>query len=34
MLPALRLDCGTEDALREGNRRIHRHLVRLAFPHD
>ena len=34
MLPALRLDCGTEDPLLEGNRRFHQHLERLAFPHE
>jgi putative tributyrin esterase len=34
LLPALRIDCGTEDALLEHNRRFHQHLETLAIPHQ
>ncbi len=34
LLPALRIDCGTEDALLDHNRRFHRHLESLAIPHQ
>ena len=34
LVSALRLDCGTEDALLEGNRRFHRHLQAHRVPHD
>ena len=34
LLPALRIDCGTEDALLDGNRRFHQHLAALAIPHE
>ncbi len=33
-LPALRIDCGTEDALLTGNRQFHRHLETLGIPHE
>jgi putative tributyrin esterase len=32
-LPALFIDCGTEDFLLESNRRFHTHLKRLGVPH-
>jgi putative tributyrin esterase len=32
-LPALRLDCGTEDHLIESNRTFHTHLTALGIPH-
>jgi putative tributyrin esterase len=34
LLPALHMDCGTEDALLEHNRRFHQHLETLAIPHQ
>ncbi len=34
LLPALCIDCGTEDALLAGNRRFHRHLETLDIPHE
>jgi putative tributyrin esterase len=34
LLPALRIDCGAEDALLEGNRRFHQHLDALAIAHE
>jgi len=34
VLPALRIDCGTEDALLAGNRRFHTHLQALGIPHE
>ena len=34
LLPALRLDCGTGDALLAGNRRFHEHLEALDIPHE
>lgn len=33
-LPALRIDCGTEDFLIEDNRQFHAHLERLGIPHE
>lgn len=33
-LPALRIDCGIDDALLEDNRRFHAHLEKLGFPHQ
>ena len=33
-LPALRLDCGRDDPLLAGNRRVHDALVRAGVPHD
>ncbi len=33
-LPALRVDCGTEDGLLEENRAFHRHLEDLGIPHE
>lgn len=33
-LPALRIDCGTEDFLLEQNRRLHRELDQLHVPHQ
>src|SRR5262249_3311417 len=33
-LPALRIDCGTEDSLLEHNRRFHAHLETLGIPHQ
>jgi putative tributyrin esterase len=33
-LPALRIDCGTEDRLVDVNRRYHAHLDRLAIAHE
>jgi S-formylglutathione hydrolase FrmB len=33
-LPALRLDCGTEDALLPVSRRFHEHLAALGIPHE
>jgi enterochelin esterase-like enzyme len=33
-LPPFRLDCGTEDALIEPNRRLHHELERAGIPHD
>jgi S-formylglutathione hydrolase FrmB len=32
--PAIRIDCGKNDALLEGNRRFHRHLLRLHIRHQ
>jgi enterochelin esterase-like enzyme len=32
-LPSLRFDCGTEDALIEGNRRLHNQLTAENIPH-
>ena len=32
--PAIRFDCGKNDALIEGNRKFHRHLRRLRIPHQ
>ncbi len=34
LLPALRLDCGTEDFLIQDNRDFHAHLERLGIPHE
>jgi len=34
LLPALRIDCGTEDGLVESNRDFHRHLESLEIPHE
>jgi len=34
LLPALRIDCGTEDGLLEQNRGFHAHLDRLGIPHE
>ena len=34
LLPALRIDCGTEDGLLDGNRRFHAHLDALGIPHE
>ena len=34
LLPALRLDCGTEDALLAQNRRFHQHLDTLVIAHQ
>ncbi len=34
LLPALRIDCGTEDPLLAGNRQFHRHLETLGIPHE
>ncbi len=34
LLPALRLDCGTEDFLLQDNRDFHAHLVKLGIPHE
>jgi S-formylglutathione hydrolase FrmB len=34
LLPALRLDCGTEDALLDSSRRFHQHLEALGIPHE
>ena len=31
---AIRMDCGTEDRLIEGNREFHAHLQRLGIPHE
>jgi putative tributyrin esterase len=33
-LPALRIDCGTEDFLLENNRNFHAHLERIGIPHE
>jgi len=33
-LPALRIDCGLDDGLLEGNRDFHRHLAALDIPHE
>ena len=33
-LPALRIDCGTEDFLIESNRTFHTHLTTLSIPHE
>lgn len=33
-LPALRIDCGVDDALIEDNRRFHAHLEKLGLPHQ
>ena len=33
-LPALRIDCGTEDFLIEENRALHEHLTALDIPHE
>jgi Predicted esterase len=33
-LPALRIDCGTEDFLLEDNREFHAHLVKQDIPHE
>lgn len=33
-LPALRIDCGTEDFLIESNRELHTHLTQIAVPHE
>lgn len=33
-LPALRIDCGTDDELIESNRHFHAHLERLGVPHE
>jgi len=33
-LPSLRFDCGIDDPLIEGNRRLHHELNQLAIPHD
>jgi S-formylglutathione hydrolase FrmB len=33
-IPALRIDCGTEDFLLEENREFHRHLESLKIPHE
>ena len=32
--PALRIDCGTEDSLLDGNRTFHRHLENLGYAHE
>jgi S-formylglutathione hydrolase FrmB len=34
VLPALRIDCGTDDGLLDGNRRFHAHLDALGIPHE
>ena len=34
VLPALRLDCGTEDFLLDHNRALHSHLTALGLPHE
>jgi S-formylglutathione hydrolase FrmB len=34
LLPAIRFDCGTEDALLEHNRAFHRHLQKLRIKHE
>ena len=34
ILPALRIDCGTEDFLIDDNRALHRHLEALGIPHE
>ncbi|MHC4592244.1 MAG: alpha/beta hydrolase [Planctomycetota bacterium] len=34
LLPALRFDCGTDDALLEHSRAFHRHLEGLGIPHE
>ncbi len=34
LLPALRIDCGTEDFLLNANRRFHAHLDELGLPHE
>ncbi len=34
MMPALRIDCGVDDALLEHNRQFHAHLERLGIPHE
>ena len=34
LLPALRIDCGTEDFLIEANRAFHAHLTALNIPHE
>ncbi|GAC1400393.1 MAG: alpha/beta hydrolase family protein [Chloroflexota bacterium] len=34
LLPALRIDCGTDDTLIEHNRRFHAHLDRLGISHE
>ncbi len=34
VLPALRIDCGTDDSLLEANRRYHRHLDSLEIAHE
>jgi S-formylglutathione hydrolase FrmB len=34
LVPALRLDCGTDDFLLEQNRAFHRHLESLHIPHE
>ncbi len=33
-IPALRIDCGTEDFLIESNRRLHEHLIERGIPHE
>jgi putative tributyrin esterase len=33
-LPALRIDCGTEDFLLQSNRDLHAHLERIGIPHE
>jgi S-formylglutathione hydrolase FrmB len=33
-LPAIRIDCGTEDRLLEHNRQFHAHLEQLDIPHE
>ncbi len=34
LLPAIRIDCGTEDGLLEENRAFHRHLEKLQIAHE
>jgi putative tributyrin esterase len=34
LLPAIRIDCGTEDGLLDENRAFHRHLEKLRIPHE
>jgi putative tributyrin esterase len=34
VLPALHIDCGTEDGLLDRNRRFHAHLDTLGIPHQ
>lgn len=34
LFPALRLDCGTDDALLDANRQFHDHLTTLGIPHE
>jgi putative tributyrin esterase len=33
-LPALRIDCGTDDFLIESNREFHAHLTKIGVPHE